>query len=102
MKTLRVYPHRPNEVTFTREGYLVVGGKRFFPIGHTETTGRGGYDFEFREFAAAGFNTVAMQTTPEILDTAQKYGIRILRSLPLAIGGETPEQRTAMARAAAA
>lgn len=96
MKTLRVYPHRPNEVTFTREGYLVVGGKRFFPIGHTETTGRGGYDFEFREFAAAGFNTVAMQTTPEILDTAQKYGIRILRSLPLAIGGETPEQRTAM------
>ncbi|MBS1371500.1 MAG: hypothetical protein HPZ91_16265 [Lentisphaeria bacterium] len=95
-KTLRVYPHRPNEVAFTREGYLVVGGKRFFPIGHTETTGRGGFDFEFREFAAAGFNTVSLQATPDVLDAAQKHGIRILRSLPLGIAGDSPEKRAAM------
>lgn len=95
-KTLHIYPHRPNEVAFTRDGYLVVGGKRFFPIGHTETTGRGGFDFEFREFAAAGFNTVSLQATPAILDAAQKHGIKILRSLPLAIAGKTPEQRAAM------
>lgn len=101
-KTLHIYPHRPNEVAFTRDGYLVVGGKRFFPIGHTETTGRGGFDFEFREFAAAGFNTVSLQATPAILDAAQKHGIKILAFAPSRHRRKNPGTARRHARAAEA
>jgi len=83
-----------NEISFNRGKVIMVNGKKFFPIGHTQTSHRGTLDFELEFFKEAGFNCLEMTADSKALDTFAKHGMMMIRHLPASIGaGETEEQR---------
>ena len=97
-KILRHFAPAPQEVTFAPDGRTLVNGEPFFMIGHWETGGRGGLDFEMEFLREAGFNTLLLgRTTGDTLDLAWKHGLRLVTPLPERMPGRTPESRASLA-----
>lgn len=88
----------PAEVTFNRNKVALVNGKKFFPIGHTQTTHRGDFEFELEFFKEAGFNTLLMEGTSKTLDILQKYDLMMIRQVPQKISSDGTEAENSRTR----
>ncbi|MBP6963929.1 MAG: hypothetical protein KBC96_05925 [Armatimonadetes bacterium] len=93
----RAFPFEPNApVRFDKDGFLLVDGKPYFPVGmYTLQDGRGtDHDSVLREASEAGFNTTVFyaltnETVIPLMDAAHRNGIRafVYPTSPFSVAG---------------